>query len=54
MRARPRVRFMAPSSIDIPLRAFGLVDADVGWLAAHGQAHILRLQFRVDAMRNLI
>ena len=40
-------------SIDVPLRALGLVDADEGRLAAHGQAHILRLQVRVDAMRNL-
>jgi hypothetical protein len=35
------------------LRALGLVDADERWLAAHGQAHILRFQVRVDAMRHL-
>jgi hypothetical protein len=40
-------------SVDVPLRALGIVDADVGRLAAHGQAHILRLQFRVHAVGNL-
>ena len=53
MRAKPRVRFIGPSSIDVPLRTLWLVDADEGRLAAHGQAHILRLQVRVDAMRHL-
>ena len=40
-------------SIDVPLGALGLVDADEGWLAAHGQAYILRLQVCVHALRNL-
>ena len=53
MSARPRRSLHRTQGIDVPLRALGLVDADECWLAAHGQAHILRLQFCVDAVRNL-
>ena len=40
------------AGIDVPLRALRVVDADVRWLATHRQAHILRFQFFVDAMRD--
>ncbi len=42
-----------PQSIDVPLRAVRLVDADERRFAAHRQAHILRLKVRIDAMRHL-
>ena len=52
MSARPRLRFRS-QSIDIPLRALGLIDANEGGLAAHGQPDILRLQVCVDVMCKL-
>ena len=40
-------------SVDMPLRALGLVEADERRLSSHGQAHILCFQVRVDTMRHL-
>jgi hypothetical protein len=39
--------------IDIPLSAFWLINADVGRLAAHGQADIVRLKILIHAVCDL-
>ena len=42
-----------PQGCDVPLRALGFVNADVGRLPAHGQPRVVGLQIRVDPVRDL-
>ena len=42
-----------PERVNVPLRTLRLVDAHIGWLAAHGEPYVLLNKRRIDAVRNL-
>ena len=44
---------MLAERINIPLRALGIIDTDIGGLAAHGQPNVVGLKVCVNAMRYL-